>query len=511
MVHDINDLKEFDQYLRQQSREVRGRLRDLLAGRRLTLARANRYRVLLPMVGVYTPGWQALPACSWEFVELVTQEGLVGTGEWSVVLEDNTATALERLASDPGKNLLDDDLELPLFMAWWDLVGQVLGKPLHQLWGELFDVGFEPPSSVPLAAYSWQRFADAQGKDAVTFENWPEFAAQQCRDGYRTLKLSMSSYEPYDFIDLIGRIRAEIPSDVDIRVDTHGSWNFVEARRIVPQLDPFNISYIEQPFNALLPQRFYPPAWKLGAQRPTGFQKEYYFRKLEQLRQHTTIPFSCHWWTPPIIQPPSGHPRADGWDFDWSMIERYDPVDIAVPDIGLGVFGLWRLLQMARFMGLHLTIHSNFELGLQSRFRGMMYSALGYYPETAGIYLGTTPRLCMAMDTEYNHVRDDVIVGGKLPIVKGFLPLGGDAGHGLRLDPKRLARFAYTEANVAPHRAFSKALYDHYRLDRPRRRTMSGWMKDPGPEHISRHAYPYDVTNILGIDRQQDVDVELNT
>jgi hypothetical protein len=36
-------------------------------------------------------------------------------------------------------------------------------------------------------------------------------------------------------------------------------------------------------------------------------------------------------------------------------------------------------------------------------------------------------------------------------------------------------------------------------------------MKDPGPEHISRHAYPYDVTNVLGIDRQQDVDVELNT
>ena len=193
------------------------------------------------------------------------------------------------------------------------------------------------------------------------------------------------------------------------------------------------------------------------------------------------------------------------------MIERYDPVDIAVPDIGLGVFGLWRLLQMARFMGLHLTIHSNFELGLQSRFRGMMYSALGYYPETAGIYLGTSPRLCMAMDTEYNHIRDDVIVGGKLPISKGFLPLGEDAGHGLRLDPDRLIRFAYTEANVAPHRAFSKALYDNYRLDRPRRRTMSGWMKDPGPEHILRQAYPYDVTNILGIDRKQDVDVELNT
>ena len=134
----------------------------------------------------------------------------------------------------------------------------------------------------------------------------------------------------------------------------------------------YRISYIEQPFNALLPQRFYPP----GSPPPyhsTGFQREYYFRKLEQLRQHTRIPFSCHWWTPPIVQPEGAHQRSDSWDFDWAMIDRYDPVDIAVPDIGLGVFGLWRLLQMARFMGLHLTIHSNFELGLQSRFRGMMY------------------------------------------------------------------------------------------------------------------------------------------
>ena len=510
MLSDIGDLRDFDRFLRQRSRELRDHLRDLLGDRRLTLAKVNRRKVLLPMVGVYTPGWQALPACSWEFVELVTREGLVGTGEWSVELEGATENALEQLKDTPTKNLLDNDLELPLFMAWWDLVGQLLGKPLHQLWAELFEVGFEPPAAVPLAAYSWQRFPDAEGNGAVTYESWPSFAAEQCRDGYRTLKLSMSSYEPDDFIDLIARIRAAVPGDVDIRIDTHGSWNFVEARRIVPQLESYRISYIEQPFNALLPQRFYPP----GSPPPyhsTGFQREYYFRKLEQLRQHTRIPFSCHWWTPPIVQPEGAHQRSDSWDFDWAMIARYDPVDIAVPDIGLGVFGLWRLVQMARFMGLHLTVHSNFELGLQSRFRGMMMSALGYYPETAGLYLGTTPRLCMAMDTEYNHVSDDVLVGGKLPIKGGFLPLGSDPGHGLKLDPERLGRFAYTEERIRPHRTYSKALYDNYRLDRPRRRTMSGWHKDPGVERISRQAYPYDLTGILGIDRRQDVDVELNT
>ena len=70
-----------------------------------------------------------------------------------------------------------------------------------------------------------------------------------------------------------------------------------------------------------------------------------------------------------------------------------------------------------------------------------MFAALGYYPETAGLYLGTMPRLCMAMDTEYNHVSDDVLVGGKLPITGGHLP-SERPGHGLKLDPERLGRYA---------------------------------------------------------------------
>jgi len=510
-MHDIGDLREFDGFLRGRCAQLRMKLRDLLAGRRLTLAEIRRHRVLLPMVGVYTPGWQALPACSWEFVELITREGLTGTGEWSVQLDPITIEALQRVKSSPDRNLLDEDPETPLFMAWWDLVGQVLNLPLHQLWAELFDVGFLPPSVVPLAAYSWQRFADAEGKDAVTFDNWPLFAAHQCAEGYQTLKLSMTSYEPEDFVDLIGRIRAAIPKDVDIRIDTHGSWNFTEARRILPALEPYNISYIEQPINALLPQRFYPASAQLPEERPGGYQREYYFRKLEELRAYTTVPFSCHWWTPPIVQPKGADRMSNIWSFDWHMIERYDPVDIAVPDIGLGVFGLWRLLQMTRFMGLHLTLHSNFELGLQSRFRAMMFSALGYYPESAGIYLGTSPRLCMAMDTEYNQVRDDVLIGGKLPIAKGRIALGSDPGHGLRLDPERLERYSYSEEHIRPHRAFAMQLYNNYMLDRPRRRTMAGWPKDAGPERLSRRVFPYDLTNILGIEESQDVDVELNT
>ena len=151
----IDDVRDFDAMLVGRIAGFRRNLRDQLAGHRLTLAEARIHKVLVPMVGVYTPGWQALPACSWAFVELVTREGLVGTGEWPVELPAVTVDCIESLRRSPDRNLLDPDLEEPLFMAWWDLVGQVLGKPLHVLWGELFDRGFDPPDRVPMAAYTW--------------------------------------------------------------------------------------------------------------------------------------------------------------------------------------------------------------------------------------------------------------------------------------------------------------------------------------------------------------------
>jgi L-alanine-DL-glutamate epimerase-like enolase superfamily enzyme len=511
MLLEIADLREFDAHLRERSAAVRARLREELAGHRLTLREARVHRVLVPMVGLYTPGFQALPAWSWELVELVTDQGPVGTGEWSVALDADARAALARLRATPGANLLDDALELPLGMAWWDLVGQVLCEPLHLLFARLFDVGFTPPARVPLAAYSWQRFPDADGADAVTWETWPDFAAAQVGAGFRALKLSMTSYDPDDHVALVARIRERVPADVEIRVDAHGTWNVVEARRIMPALLDLGVSYIEQPIASLLPQRFYAGGAVPPRTRPGGFQREHYFRKLEELRRDVGLPISCHWWTPPIVQPPGVARGADRFEFDWYLMERYDPVEIAVPDVGLGAFGLFRLLQMARFCGLQLQLHSNSELGVQQSFRGALLAALGLYPASAGLYLGTMPRLCVAMDTEYNQVRDDVIAGGKLPLPDGHLELSPLPGHGRALDPERLAAYRATDERAAAYRAQAAAVRERYVLDRPRRRTLAGWPKPPGPEEFDRHVYPYDLTTMLGASTAQDVDVELNT
>jgi L-alanine-DL-glutamate epimerase-like enolase superfamily enzyme len=508
----IDDIRDFDVMLKRRIDLYREKLRDWLAPHRVTLEEARVHKVLIPMVGVYTPGWQALPAVSWEFVELVTKEGLIGTGEWSINLDTKARNCLERLKNDSSRHLLDLDLEEPLYMAWWDLVGQLLKKPLHVLWGELFETGFAPPKCVPMAAYTWQRFADMKGQGEVTFDTWPQFAAERAREGFPSIKVSMTAYQPEDHIELIQRIREAVGSDTAIRIDAHGTWNFQEARRILRALEDCKLEYIEQPFNSLLPHRFYPRNEPVPVRQTSqgGYQAEYYFRKMTDLRREICTPLSCHWWTPPIVHPRGATEMSNRWEPNWYLLERYDAADVSVPDIGLGPWGLWRVTQLAKFMGMHVTVHSNFELCLQLAFRAAMVSALVYDSESAGLYMGTTPRICHAIDNETIHVSDDVIEGGQFDWTGGHLNLSDSPGHGLKLDPERLERYRYTAEAVAPYREYAQKIYANYLLDRPRRLNQAGWPKRQKAERFDRHTWPYQVADILGAEEDQEIDMELN-
>ena len=508
----IDDVRDFDAMLKRRIERFQVKLQDWLAPHRLTLADIRVHKVLIPMVGVYTPGWQALPAASWAFVELVTREGLIGTGEWSIDLDVPAQNCIARLRQDPGRNLLEMEFAEPLFMAWWDLVAQILERPLHVLWAELFERDSQAPRAVPMAAYTWQRFPDAQGEGAVTFATWPEHAAAQARRGFPAIKVSMTAYQPEDHIELVQRIRQAVGPQTAIRIDAHGTWNYQEARRILPALEDCNLEYIEQPLNFLLPQRYYPGDEPVPERLPQegGFQAEYYFRKMTELRQLLKTPLSCHWWTPPIVHPPGAAVMSNRWEPNWYMLQRYDAADISVPDIGLGPWGLWRISQLAKFMGIHVTVHSNFELCLQLSFRAALVSALVCEEESAGLYMGSTPRPCHAIDNETIQVSDDVIEGGPFDWSGGHLQLSSRPGHGLRLDPERLERYRYSAAAVAPHRAYAQKIYADYRLDRPRRTRQSGWPKPPGAETFSRHIYPYSLAHILGGDEAEDSDLQLN-
>jgi hypothetical protein len=364
-----------------------------------------------------------------------------------------------------------------------------------------------------MAAYTWQRFPDISGQGEVTFETWPDHARMRKEQGFPAIKLSLTAYQPDDHIELIHRVREAIGPDVRLRFDPHGSWNYQEARRILRAIADCNIELAEQPMNALAPHRFMPTRTSDRESPPLerGYQREFYYRYMTQLRQEQQIPLSCHWWTPPITHPAGARVMENKWEPDWPLIEQYDAADIGSPDIGLGPWGLWRLYELSRFMGMHRLLHSNFEMCLQLYFRCAMASALMYDGESAGLYLGTTPRANYPIDNETIQVADDVIEGGQFDWTGGHLQLTSAPGHGLRLDPERVAQYPYNEAAKEPYRRQAEALYADYRLDRPRTTTQAGWPKSPGAEKFDRQTYPYRIDQILGAQRRpQDVDVQLN-
>jgi glucarate dehydratase len=92
---------------------------------------------------------------------------------------------------------------------------------------------------------------------------------------------------------------------------------------------------------------------------------------------------------------------------------------------------------MCRTFGLGLSMHSNSHLGISLMAMAHLAAA--------------TPNLTYACDTHYPWVEeeDEVIAGGKLPIVGGHVTVGDAPGLGLSIDPERLARAHATFRRIA--------------------------------------------------------------
>ncbi|NUR92365.1 MAG: mandelate racemase, partial [Nonomuraea sp.] len=86
-----------------------------------------------------------------------------------------------------------------------------------------------------------------------------------------------------------------------------------------------------------------------------------------------------------------------------------------------------------------VAVHSSGELGIQL---------------ATMLHLGVVlPNLTYAADAHYHQLRDDVIVGGKLPYAGGAIAVPTGPGLGVELDRDRVARYAelYKETGGYPY------------------------------------------------------------
>ncbi|MFT5391729.1 MAG: L-alanine-DL-glutamate epimerase-like enolase superfamily enzyme [Gammaproteobacteria bacterium] len=123
-----------------------------------------------------------------------------------------------------------------LDIALWDLVGRTKGQPLWRLWGGRAD---------PIPAYGSGCFRGL-GHDGM-IDKAERFVAE----GFDAIKMQVAHvFTDEEDVVNVRDMRRALGDDVEIMVDVNQGWTVERALKVAPQLDEFELSWIEEPVMA---------------------------------------------------------------------------------------------------------------------------------------------------------------------------------------------------------------------------------------------------------------------
>ncbi len=205
------------------------------------------------------------------FVELVTDDGLVGVGEVRMVNKTETLLAclgelapryvigsdpsdIERLAwnierAEYGRASEISQSALAAFdIACWDLMGQSLGVPVWKLLGGAFR------QRVPAYANGWYQAPREPAEVA-------KLAADVVARGYRALKLDPFGAASAELghadrrlsVEIVAAVRGAVGPEVQLMLELHGRFTPATALRVAALLEPYDPEWIEEPVSPYNP------------------------------------------------------------------------------------------------------------------------------------------------------------------------------------------------------------------------------------------------------------------
>lgn len=238
---------------------------------------------VLPVKGRHWPRFPML------FIEVHTDEGLVGTGEalafqatgvMASILEirewlrGEDPLQIERLWEQCFRRGAAMAALSGIEIALWDLAGQVAGLPIHQL------LGGRCHDRVRVYADGFFRGADK------TPESYGAHAEDAVARGFTALKLDIDDFlylgerpalirchgkdlsrhitnvEIRQVADSIAAIRERLGPDVDLALDCHWAFDVPSALRLGRALEPFDLMWFEDP----VPSRNAPALARIAGQ-----------------------------------------------------------------------------------------------------------------------------------------------------------------------------------------------------------------------------------------------------
>jgi galactonate dehydratase len=203
-------------------------------------------------------GWR-----NWVFVEIVTDDGLVGTGEATL---EGLETAVDGALRDLARSVVGRDprevgrlfheivrdgfwiagpVELTALsgieQACWDLTGQVLGVPVSSL------LGGRLRDRCKAYANGWYFGVDAP--------DLPRRAALVVQHGFTALKWDPFGTSGPDIrtedldgaIHQVTEVRRAVGNNVDLLIEAHGRFSLQSAIRIAKKLEGLGCYWLEEP------------------------------------------------------------------------------------------------------------------------------------------------------------------------------------------------------------------------------------------------------------------------
>jgi glucarate dehydratase len=335
-------------------------------------------------------------------VELATDDGLTGFGEFSSRVSPDVARAVmptlvglsafdvSKLRLRVGGGKFPDQAAAILLagieMAFLDLQGKAIGRPVHDLLG-----GAMRPE-IPLIGYVFRHpHLQAHGQAARPEQPMHELVADVVEEfGFGTVKLKAGAVDPDADVSDAEAVRERFP-DLALRIDPSGSWPVPTTLKLLPRLAALDLEWLEDPVM-------------------TAFA-------MHEVRARTSIPLATNMC---VTSP---------WDLPPAVTRV--PVDVVLLD-------LWFL------GGLHGSVE--FQRALDAFRFGIGIHAGGGSPalgigQAAALHLAAAlPQLPFAADSFYHHLCDDILAEAH-HITGGCLPVPAGPGLGVDVDRDQLERY----------------------------------------------------------------------
>jgi glucarate dehydratase len=348
-------------------------------------------------------------------VEVETDEGIIGLGEMggggeSAVtafhglksyLVGHDPTQLEEMRfiiANPTASLYNNRTQIlaALEFACLDILGQKWGVPVHAI------LGGAMRDSVSFASYLFFRYPNGDGTGEVRTVDQlvNEAKALKAAHGFTSHKLKGGVFAPAYELECYRAVAESLPGD-SFRFDPNGVWSTEQSIWFGRQIEDLNNDYLEDPVFGL--------------------------HGMRRTREKVRMPLATNTVVVGFEQLAANVLNT--------------AVDVILLDTTFwgGIRPCVKAAAVCDTFQLGVAVHSSGELGIQL---------------ATMLHLGAViPNLTFSADAHYHHLRDDVIVGGRLRYENGAIAVPTAPGLGVRLDRDKLGEYheLFNELGTYPY------------------------------------------------------------